>query len=168
MIRIEKGRSGTTAPVNVDCRPIWASSHATIPRNQTEMTPQQLRRKISSFLAEPPITSALQRALQRNGNWDGSAAWYSSQKQHWQGWLKEYDGPGFYGRQTWRRSAEFAYNHVVCPPMVLWLGEASGVPRSKVLRAKADALKAGPSLMKQAKAIRAEIPWNEIASRLGS
>jgi hypothetical protein len=40
--------------------------------------------------------------------------WYTTQKQHWVGWLGEYQGPGFYGRRTGsRRDAEYAYNHIV-------------------------------------------------------
>lgn len=26
-------------------------------------------------------------------------AWYDTQKEHWLGWLADYDGPGYYGRQ---------------------------------------------------------------------
>jgi hypothetical protein len=27
-------------------------------------------------------------------------AWYRTQKEHWLGWLREYNGPGYYSRQT--------------------------------------------------------------------
>jgi hypothetical protein len=69
---------------------------------------------------------------------ESDRVWYTSppQKEHWLGWLREYDGPGAYSRQNADRSAELVYNHIVCPPMVLWLGEASGVPKSKVAEAK--------------------------------
>lgn len=92
--------------------------------------------------------------------------WYSTQKEHWLGWLKEYSGPGYYGRKNWNRDAEFAYNHVVCPPMVLWLGEAFGISPILVRKAKKAALDAPPSLPAQSAAIRTVIPWSMIESRL--
>lgn len=54
--------------------------------------------------------------------------WYMTQKEHWLGWLREYDGPGAYGRIAGKqRDARFAYNHIVEPKMLLWLIEAAGV-----------------------------------------
>jgi hypothetical protein len=77
------------------------------------------------------ITTAFEHALTKRDTWSANEVWYKSQKEHWLGWLSEYDGPGFYGRKTnGSRSAEYAYNHIVCPPMVLWLAEASGVEKS--------------------------------------
>jgi hypothetical protein len=52
--------------------------------------------------------------------------------------------------------------------MVLWLGEASGVQKLKVLKAKRAALSAGASLPALSGAIRKIIPWEEIESRLKS
>jgi hypothetical protein len=53
------------------------------------------------------------------------------------GWLSEYNGPGAYSRKAWRgRSAEFVYNHIGCPPMLLWLAEVTGLPKAKLLAAK--------------------------------
>src|SRR5258706_9307900 len=52
-------------------------------------------------------------------------------------WLSEYNGPGAYSRKAWRgRSAEFVYNHIGCPPMLLWLAEVTGLPKAKLLAAK--------------------------------
>src|SRR5665213_1631268 len=124
------------------------------------MSPRQLRRKILELKAQPPITQAFERALARQSTWSEKGVWYKSQKEHWLGWLSEYDGPGFYGRKTKRRrSAEFAYNHIVCPPMVLWLGEAAGVARSLVMKAKRIALVAPLSLPSKSSAIRSIVPW---------
>lgn len=54
--------------------------------------------------------------------------WYMTQKEHWLDWLREYDGPGAYGRMAGtQRDARFAYNHIVEPKMLLWLIEAAGV-----------------------------------------
>jgi hypothetical protein len=60
-----------------------------------------------------------------------------SHKEHWTGWLAEYDGPGYYGRRVTRvpRSMAYIYGHIHCTPMLLWLAEASGVDGGLVLRA---------------------------------
>jgi hypothetical protein len=64
------------------------------------------------------------------------------------------------------RSAEFAYNHVVCPPMVLWLGEASGVKTSLITQAKKAALGASRKLQAKCAAIRGIVPWSKIEESL--
>jgi hypothetical protein len=110
----------------------------------------------------PLITTEFERVLDKRGVWSLEKFRYASQKEHWIGWLREYDGPGYYGRKNFRRSAEFAYNHIVCPPMVLWLGEASGVPKKKVLAAKQAALTARPALQSLSAAIREVIPWEDV------
>ena len=99
------------------------------------MTPRTLRRHILKLREVQPITESLERALRRRDA-SGRPTWYRSQKEHWVGWLGEYDGPGFYGRRNWDRSAAFVYNHINCAPMVLWLAEALGIPKT-VLRAAA-------------------------------
>jgi hypothetical protein len=71
-----------------------------------------------------------------------------------------------YGRKKWNRPAEFVYNHINCPPMVLWLGEAVGVPKKRVVEAKKAALAASASFPAQAAAMRRIIPWDIIAARL--
>lgn len=130
------------------------------------MTPHKLARKIGKLDARPSITSELERALEKRGDWNRSRAWYKSQKEHWLGWLSGYEGAGHYGRKDWNRSAEFIYNHIVCPPMVLWLGEASGIPKATVREAKQAALSARPSLPAQSAAIRKVIRWDAIEVRL--
>ena len=113
------------------------------------------------------MTVALEHALANRGRNGGKRVWYKSQKQHWRGWLLEYDGPGAYGRKTWKgRSAEYVYNHINCAPMVLWLGDACGISRRKVKAAGRAALKAGPNSSAQCAAIRREIPWAFIESRI--
>jgi hypothetical protein len=130
------------------------------------MTPQQLSRKIRRMREHPPITSGFERALDKCGIWSLRQFKYASQNEHWLRWLAEYDGPGYYGRKQRHQSAAFVYNHIVCPPMVLWLGEASGFQRTKVLEAKRAALSAGASLPALSSAIRKTIPWEKIESRL--
>ena len=130
------------------------------------MTPQQLSRKIRLMPERPPITTGFERALDKVGIWSLRKFKYASQKEHWLKWLAEYDGPGYYGRKKRHQSAEFAYNHIVCSPMVLWLGEASGVQKSKVLEGKRAALSSSPQLQAQSAAIRKVIPWEMIEGRL--
>jgi hypothetical protein len=50
--------------------------------------------------------------------------------------------------------------------MVLWLAEASGIPKARVAEAKRAALSASPHLAAQSAAIRKIIPWEMIAGRL--
>lgn len=91
---------------------------------------------------------------------------YRTQKEHWIGWLSEYDGPGAYGRQTGvKRDAKFAYNHVVQPELLLYLAKASGV-NPKLFRAADLAFAQEKTLMQKAGAIRAIIPWETVAAAL--
>lgn len=130
------------------------------------MRPSQLADKIREFPERPPITTEFECILQIRGLWSRTGVWYGSQKEHWRGWLRGYHGPGYYKRKKWDRPAEFAYNHLLCPPMVLWLGEASGVPKPRVAAARKAALSAASSLATQCAAIRKVIPWELIESRL--
>ncbi len=85
--------------------------------------------------------------------------WYTTQKEHWLGWLREYDGPGAYGRVPGKqRDARFAYNHIVEPKMLLWLIEAAGVSKDLV-EATQRASAEGASLMQKSGAIRRVAPW---------
>jgi hypothetical protein len=131
----------------------------------SKMTPSALLRKVRRLPEQTPITTSLERVLRKRGMLCRDP-WYKSQKQHWIGWLEEYCGPGAYGRKTWDHSAEFAYNHIVCPPMVLWLAEASGVARGKIVEAKTAALSIGPSLGRQSAAIRRVAPWTSVEACL--
>lgn len=133
----------------------------------TGMTPNTLSRKIQRLRPQLSITTEFERALERRGSWSENH-WYTSQKEHWIGWLSKYGGPGAYGRKNSNRSAEFIYNHIVCPPMVLWLTEAVGFPRVRVIKAKQAALSASPHFSAQCAAIRRIIPWQAIETRLNN
>jgi hypothetical protein len=134
-------------------------------RVQRHLSPQQLRRIVAKLEERQPIAEHLQREIARRHP-ARRAPWYRSQKQHWLGWLGEYDGPGFYGRSRWDRSAKFVYNHIQCPPMLLWLAEASGLPRARLLRAKAAALSAGDHHGPSTAAIRSLLPWDVVEQSL--
>ena len=85
--------------------------------------------------------------------------WYTTQKEHWLGWLREYDGPGAYGRTSGKqRDARFAYNHIVEPKMLLWLIEAAGLNPELVDGAKRASAE-GASLMQKSGTIRGVAPW---------
>src|SRR5450755_1981595 len=101
---------------------LWARSSRG--RDLAEMTPRGLARKIKSLQATRPITASYERTLEIRGIWKFEGVWYRSQKEHWLGWLSEYDGPGAYGRTNSNRSAEFTYNHINCAQMLFWLAEA--------------------------------------------
>src|SRR4051812_20521236 len=65
-----------------------------------------------------------------------SRVWYTTQKEHWLGWLGEYLAPGAYGRSGVRDDARFAYNHAVNYQMLVWLIKASGVDAALVQAAE--------------------------------
>ena len=91
--------------------------------------------------------------------------WYRAQKEHWLGWLGEYNGPGAYGRKNWNRDARFAYNHVVCPGLLLYLIRAIPLP-SEVVQAAEQANQQGLTLSARAGAIRKVAPWPMIYQAL--
>lgn len=124
------------------------------------MTPQQLIRKIRALPERAPHTEALEKLLLKK------PTWYASQKEHWLGWLSEYGTSGAYGRIGFRNDARFAYNHCGCPPMALWLGEASGVDERLVARAAKLAKQNPGSFSAKCAAIRNVIPWCEIERML--
>ncbi len=92
--------------------------------------------------------------------------WYTTQKEHWLGWLRDYHGPGAYGRRSeTRRDAEYIYNHVVEVGMLLWLIEAAGVEPRLVSAARQSAVKVTVLAQKSA-AVRKHVPWAEVENVL--
>lgn len=124
------------------------------------MTPQQLIKKIKALSVQAPYTEALEKSLIKK------PTWYANQKAHWLGWLGEYDSPGAYGRTRFDRDAEFAYNHCGCPPMALWLGEASGVDERLVARAANLVRQSSGTFSAKCAAIRRLIAWDMIEGLL--
>jgi hypothetical protein len=86
---------------------------------------------------------------------------YPSQREHWLGWLSEYNGPGYYGRSRYDRDAQYCYEHIQDPGMLLWLAEALGMPKVTVQRA-ADLALAQAHRNGWCKAVRSVIPWDVI------
>jgi hypothetical protein len=91
---------------------------------------------------------------------------YRTQKEHWLGWLGEYDGPGAYGRiPGLNRDAKYAYNHIVCPEMLLWLIDAAGVKQELVVAAQ-NAVATDTTMMQRSGVIRKHVPWAEVRAAL--
>jgi hypothetical protein len=92
--------------------------------------------------------------------------WYTTQKEHWLGWLRKYDAPGAYGRIAGtQRDARFAYNHIVEPKMLLWLIEAAGVSKYLVEAAQRASAE-GASLMQKSGVIRKVVPWAVLSAAI--
>jgi hypothetical protein len=131
------------------------------------MTPDELAKQIQRLPAQLPLTTAFQKRLIHDAGGTEQHVWYSSQKEHWTGWLSEYDGPGAYGRKIWRdRDAKFVYNHINNAAMLIWLAEASGLPDSTVLEAQQAALDAGPNFARMCAAVRRIIPFADVERAL--
>jgi hypothetical protein len=79
-------------------------------------------------------------------------------KQHWIGWLEDYDGPGGYSRRHWDRDAAYIYNHLHSPGMLIWLSEAGGVTKQTVILASRSFDPSDPRPT-QAAAVRTFLPW---------
>lgn len=67
---------------------------------------------------------------------DGQSGYnnYTTQKDHWLGWLDPNSGTGSYRRRGGKnRDAKYVYNHIVEPKMLLWLISAAEV-RSELIQ----------------------------------
>lgn len=92
--------------------------------------------------------------------------WYTTQREHWLGWLGAYHGPGAYGRKPeTRRDAEFVYNHIVEVKMLLWLIDAAGIDPHLVSAARRSAAQS-KTLAQQSAAVRRLVPWAEVERAL--
>jgi len=92
--------------------------------------------------------------------------WYRTQKEHWLGWLGEYHGPGAYGRRTGeKRDAQYAYNHIVEPKMLLWLIASAGVKPGLVRTARLASGKVS-TLPGKSASIRKHVPWSVVVEAL--
>lgn len=129
------------------------------------MTPKQLRQRISRLPVAAPITEAFEARLAETTT-SLREAWYENQREHRLGWLKEYDGPGYYGRANWKVDARSVYNRVGNPAMVLWLGEATEIATSIVKKAAGEAMKLRGSFHRQCGAIRSQITWDMLEERI--
>lgn len=119
-----------------------------------EISVEQLLAKVRELPEDEPI--------------DNTRKWYRTQKEHWIGWLKQYRGPGAYGRVGGnKRDAKFVYNHIVEPKMLLYLIRAAGVD-ARLMNAAEEAAAAasGATLMAQSAAVRRTVPWTIVREAL--
>lgn len=118
------------------------------------MTVPELLAAIRRLPSDPPV--------------DDPRKWYRTQKEHWIGWLEEYDGPGAYDRKaTSPTDAKRVYNRIVEYRMLLWLAEAAGVDPSKVREARSQAATA-TSLQQASGRVRRLIPWEDVQAALAA
>lgn len=91
---------------------------------------------------------------------------YTTQRDHWMGWLNPAAGTGTYPRRTGHgATARLIYNRIVEPQMLLWLAEASGVEDDLVSGAR-DAAASTARFGSKAAAIRKFLPWSVVADAL--
>lgn len=91
---------------------------------------------------------------------------YASHKEHWIGWLSEYDGPGFYDRSNWKVDARTVYQRLNNGHMIVWLNEAAGEDPSLIRRTIREMKQGGPRKQTIAKIARSFLPWEGAASLL--
>lgn len=143
-----------------------------MPRTHSRIeTARQLRRAIAKLSPASPITdrfSAQWRRLEkrRGRQQERNTVWYEKQHEHWLEWLREYDGPGAYGRADWDRTAGFVHNHIVNPQVLVYLAEASNIGRALLAEATKRALSRGGSMSSMSAAIRSVIQWPAVAAAL--
>lgn len=131
------------------------------------MTPRVLRAHIAPLPENPPQYRKLETAIQIGAGFDG--AWYRSQKEHWLGWLREYDGPGAYGRGTSTpRRASYVWTHIQCAPMLFWLAEALDAPQATLNVAFEAVINAPGKGASQCAALRKILLWSDIDALLNA
>ncbi|MGO9681083.1 MAG: HNH endonuclease [Beijerinckiaceae bacterium] len=87
-----------------------------------------------------------------------------SYKAMWMQWLTGYEDKR-YGRANPNRSAEFIYNALNYPEMIIWLAAASRV-NPQLIREATDATGRKDSRMAQSATLRRLLPWSLIATHL--
>lgn len=87
--------------------------------------------------------------------------WYENQGEHWQGWVNGYEGAGAYNRKDNKRTPKFIYNHIMCPPMFIWMAETVGIDNAIILEMVKEASKT-EKYQEQCKIMRHFLPWEMI------
>ncbi|SHK58381.1 Site-specific recombinase XerD [Shimia gijangensis] len=122
---------------------------------------QTLINRIRSLPEARPLTALLEREIGIGA--DYKRAWYSSQKEHWLGWLGACETPAPYKRQASSATdARLVFQRLSCAPMLFWLADASEFEETR-LRLAFDAVVAAPQNgARQSAAFRRIIPWELI------
>src|SRR5258708_16748625 len=90
---------------------------------------------------------------------------YKTHQDHWIGWLKEYDGPGYYGRSDWSVDARPVYQRLAHGHLIVWLNEAAGEDPKRI-RAAITAMDLPGNRRKQtqAKTVAYHFAWTQEAT----
>ena len=134
-------------------------------------TPAQLREAIEGLSPVHPFTDAFsarwrQSPKARGAQREVEDVGYDTQHDHWLGWLDGYESEGAYGRKNWSRSAEFVYNHVVNPQMLIYVAEAVNMDRDLLTKAVDGALASQGTMSSMSGAIRRVVPWKMLEAAL--
>jgi hypothetical protein len=91
---------------------------------------------------------------------------YTTQKDHWLGWLDPTAGTGTYLRKTGQsRGPRDVYNRIVEPKLLIWLISAAKVPTDLIRDALSEA-GAKSTLAGKSAAIRKCVPWSVVSEAL--
>ncbi len=91
---------------------------------------------------------------------------YSTQKDHWLGWLNPAAGTGTYPRTSGTdRDARDIYNRIAEPKLLLWLAEAAEVSPHLITAAKREA-EGKEKLNSRAAAVRKHVSWFVLSEAL--
>ena len=115
-------------------------------------------KKLRKLKVKTPITDEFEG---RNKPGFVNTAWYSYQGEHWEGWLNGYAGTGFYNRKNNQRTAKFIYNHIMCPPMFIWLAETIGIDKNLISKA-VESANTTKEYQRRCGIIRQFLPWEVI------
>lgn len=84
---------------------------------------------------------------------------HKNQKGHWLHWLFWYNEKSAYGRAIgMNRDAKWAYNHIVCPDMLIYLIKAINIQPDLVMLAE-KAFRENATEMHRSGEIRKIVPW---------
>lgn len=125
-------------------------------RNQLEfVSPEWLSETIRKLPPDPPAPPKTQ-----------GYNVYSTQKEHWLGWLNPTAGTGTYPRRTGDNvTAKTVYNRIGEPKMLWWLAAAAGVDQCLLDAAKGQ-VDINKPLSSQCAAFRKVVPWRVMADAL--
>lgn len=118
-------------------------------------TPEWLSDAIKQLPSDVPVSLKTQGYNQ-----------YTTQKDHWLGWLNPAAGTGSYPRRTGGHvSAKTVYNRIGEPKMLWWLATAAGVDQGLLDEAKARVDTQKP-LSSQCADFRKVVPWRTLVESL--
>ena len=118
-------------------------------------TPEWLSDAIRQLPSDAPVSLKTQGYNQ-----------YTTQKDHWLGWLNPAAGTGSYPRRTGANvAAKMVYNRIGEPKMLWWLASAAGVDQSLLDEAQRR-VDAQTPLSSQCAEFRKLVPWRTLAESL--